>query len=787
MARRIATVISKNQYASLILLAAIGCWLSTPAFASTPEDEFESKVRPILAQKCFACHTAAASGGLRLDSREAILKGGQRGPAITPGKPEESLLVTAIHYQDNRLKMPPTGELSANEVRAIEDWVRGGAPWPGKPPVSPTGPVISDKQRAFWSFQKPKPPAVPVVKADSWAHNDIDRFILAKLEEKHLTPVADADKRTLIRRATFDLTGLPPSPQEIEQFLADSSTKAYERLIDRLLSTKAYGERWGRMWLDVVRYADTEGSGSDYPARLAYKYRNWVINAFVADMPYNEFVRQQIAGDLLPSTSEPDHWNKTIATGYLAVARRSEEGRVATISDTVDNLGYAFLGLSVACARCHDHKFDPVPTRDYYALFGILNSTKFAETGSEEVRYERDFVYRDPTVTQKKEYVDFQMRLKPLANALMAVRKLTYFDDVLPALEARRMELFKMQPQYESAYAVAEGTAANAHVLPYGDAKHPAEEVERGFLQVLGGQKVKQPAGSGRKELAEWVSDANNPLLARVMVNRLWQGHFGRGIVPTPNDFGTRGLPPSNQDLLDYLATRFVQTGWSVKAMHREMMLSHAYQLSTATTPENSLIDSDNLYLWRFSQHRLDAEEIRDAMLTVSGLLDTSPAEKHPFPPPYEWNYSAHVPFEAVYPNNRRTVYMMVQRIRQNPYLSLFDNPDPNASTGTRTSNITALQSLFFMNGKLPQMCAANMVEQVVKDREPIDSKLETIYLRMYGRQPSAHETKDAKAFLARAQSIFKTKGASPEEARRRSMTEFVSTLFATNEFLFVN
>jgi len=766
--------------------AAFAFLLVRSATATPAEDYFESHVRPVLIKNCFGCHTEAASGGLRLDSREAMLKGGHSGPAIVPGKPEESLLVSAIHYQ-NRVRMPPPGQLAAADVAAIEQWISDGAPWPDKAPgVAPT-PVISAKQKSFWSFQKPVKPVTPAVKNAVWAYNDVDRFVLAKLEQKKLTPAKDVDKRTLARRVTLDLTGLPPTPEETDAFLSDKSPQAYEHLVDRLLATKAYGERWGRMWLDVVRYADTAGNGADYPVPMAYKYRDWVISAFQQDMPYDEFVREQIAGDLLPSTSEPDHWNKVIATGYLAMARRTSDNPIDTAADAVDNLGYAYMGLSVACARCHDHKFDPIPSHDYYGLYGIMTSTQFADAGSEVFRYERNMIYRDPKVVRSQEYLDFQAQLKPIADSLIAVNQLPYFDDILPLLHARRMELYKKEPKFEAAYAVTEGKPADAKILIYGDPANPAGEVPRGFLQVLGGQSVSKDGGSGRLQLASWITTPDNPLTARVMVNRIWQGHFGRGIVATANDFGSRGQAPTNPELLDYLATRFVESGWSVKAMHREILLSHTYRMSPARVEADIVADPDDNFGWRHERRRMDAEQIRDSMLAISGTLDTSEAGGQPFPPAYEWNYSAHVPFTAVYPSNRRSLYLMVQRIRQHPYLGLFDAPDPSASTAARSSNITSLQALYFMNGELPRACAEHLAETIVPKYATTAARIDRIFEAILNRPPAPEERDRAQTFLSKVSAAFPSQAGSGGDAEVKAMAAFIEAMFATNEFLFVD
>jgi mono/diheme cytochrome c family protein len=681
-----------------------------PVGEITVEQEkfFEDKIRPLFAKNCYMCHTSPPSAGLRVDSREAILKGGKDGIVVVPFHPESSLLVSALKY-NGKIQMPPNGPLDNDAIADVEQWIREGAPWPKKTPVSPTS-MVTAEQRQFWSFQPPTRPAVPAV-TSAWAANDIDRFILAKLDEKHLKPVGDAGKRTLIRRVTYDLTGLPPTPGEIQAFLADKSPRAYEQLVDRLLASKAYGERWGRKWLDVVRYADTDGSEGDFPIPQAYKYRDYVIQSFNDDKPFDRFIREQLAGDLLDWKTEPEHWQHIVATGYLANAVRIG-GRPNYLSDAVDNLGSAFLGVTAGCARCHDHKFDPIPTGDYYSLFGIFASTHFAESGTGSARYQRGIVYRDPEATSREDYRIFQAQLKPIQDATDAVMRLPgTYDDLVPQLMARRMHLFEHAPDLgESAYAVSEDVPQEARIYRYGDPRDLGDEVQRGFLQVLGGGKLPPGTkGSGRLELAGWIASPDNPLTSRVIVNRIWQGHFGRGIVATPNDFGRRGATPSNQALLDYLAHRLVDNGWSIKSLHKEILLSHAYRLSSADSPANQEADPDNTLIWRHSRVRLDAEEIRDSLLADSQLLDRSPAGPHPFPPEHTWNYEQQnifTPNPADYETDRRTVYMMIQRTVRSPYFTLFDGPNINMSTDQRGASLTPLQALYFMNAPFPKRCA---------------------------------------------------------------------------------
>jgi mono/diheme cytochrome c family protein len=755
----------------------------------SPEEEqfFEAQIRPLLTKNCYACHTNLSSGGLRLDSREAMLKGGKDGVVVVPGHPESSLLVSAIHY-GAKLQMPPSGPLKPGDVAVIETWIRDGAKWPATTPVTPL-PKVTEAQRNFWSFRAPSRPAVPAV-TSSWAHNDIDRLILAKLDEQHLKPVADADKRTLIRRVTYDLTGLPPTPAEVQSFLDDQSSDAYEHLVDRLLASKAYGERWGRMWLDVVRYADTSGGGGDYPVPQAYKYRDYVIQSFVDDKPYDRFIREQIAGDLLPAQSESEHWQNLIATGYLAGTNRAD-GKQIFVADAVDNLGSAFLGVTLGCARCHDHKFDPIPTADYYAIYGILASTHYPESGTDEVRFQRGFVYRDPEALNREDSKIFQAQLKPVQDAIEAVLKLPgTYDDLIPQLQARRMHLFEHMPDLgESAYAVTEGDPEDAKIQHYGDPRDLGEKVPRGFLQVLGGSALPPDArGSGRLELANWIASKDNPLTARVIVNRIWQGHFGHGIVSTANDFGTRGVAPSNQALLDHLAFTLMDSGWSLKALHKEILLSHAYTLSSADSPANEEIDPDNAYIWRHSRSRLDAEEIRDSLLSVSGLLDRSPAGPHPFPPQAEWNWEDQnhfAPEPVKYETDRRTVYTMVQRTVRLPYFTLFDGPNNNVSTEQRSNSLTPLQALYFMNADFPRRCATNLASLLLATGSSENDVIQQAFLTVYGRPPLPAESDRAAAFLHKTADVYATHGVKTP-VQPVALEELLKALFASNEFMFV-
>ena len=777
-----------------------------PILAAEQEQFFESKVRPILINDCYRCHASAAKGGLRLDSRAGLMAGGKDGAVVVPGHPDASKLSTAIHYTDTNLQMPPRHALKPEEVAVLDQWIKDGVPWPVGD-EKPATTVVTAEQRNFWSYKVPVRPDVPKVES-KWAETDIDRFVLAKLEEKKLKVGTDADKRMLLRRVTYDLTGLPPTPAEELAYAQDRSPQAYERVVDRLLASKAYGERWGRIWLDVVRYADTTGGGGDFPVPQAYKYRDYVIQSFNEDKPYDEFIKEQIAGDLLPAANEQEHWKHVIATGYLAGASTYDQ---AQVQDAVDNIGYAFLGTTLACARCHDHKFDPIPTSDYYAIAGILKSTTFSHAGDDEVRYQTGLIYRDPKALDRPDSKAFQAQLKPIARAIQGVLGLPgTYDDLLPQLERRRMDLYQRAPEFpESAYAVTEGTPVQAQIMIHGDSTTLSDEVPRGTPQVLGGGSLPAATkGSGRLELANWIASKDNPVTARVIVNRMWQAHFGRGIVSTPNDFGSRGVPPSNQALLDYLATELVAKGWSIKAMHREMVLSHVYRLSTASVATNEEVDPDNVYLWRHSRMRLDAEEVRDSLLADAQLLDRSPGGPHPFPSQSQWNWEEQNPFApklADYENDHRTVYMMVQRSVKHPYMTLFDGADANTSTAQRNSSLTPLQALYFLNAAFPKRCADHLAEllddgqpggdgvktdkvstKASSDRHDERSELDRAFLIVYGRFPDKGEQERSMQFVADVAAKYMTSGADPVKARQQAMSHLIQAMFSSNEFMFI-
>jgi len=757
--------------------------LATAAFAADKPDGldlFEKKIRPVLAGQCYQCHTGkSAAGGLHIDSADGIRA------VITAGDPEKSVLIHALR-RDGALKMPPAGPLSSDQVADFEEWIRLGAPDPRAATAAP--PYDFEKAKQFWSFQPVKDPAPPQVVDPAWSRNAIDRFLKAKLEEKKLTPVGLAGKRALIRRATYDLTGLPPTPEDVDAFLADTSATAFDKVIDRLLATQQYGERWGRHWLDLVRYADTCGDNADFPVPDAYRYRNWVIRAFNDDKPYDRFVREQIAGDLMEGGDR-------IATGYLAIARRFGSGANEfhlTLDDTIDNLGKTMLGLSVACARCHDHKFDPIPARDYYALYGIFQSTTYPFPGTELYPHAKDFVALDPK--NAKRLKAYQDETSDLDRHLRGLMDMNEGKDL--SKEDREKEIWRMKdrmvvlehdaPMVARIYAVSEGKAADTKIQIKGEPKTLGDVVPRGFLTVLGAQTL--PAdekGSGRRELADWI--VNSPLFARVMVNRIWQYHFGKGIVGTPSDFGARGDAPVNLELLDWLASRFRESGYSIKALHRLIMKTRAYQLSSEHNALDAKIDPKNDFQWRFDRRRLDAEEIRDAMLAVAGDLDREMGGPHPFPPETRFKFTQHVQFFAVYDTRKRSVYLMQQRIKRHPMMEVFDGADPNASTAKRGAEETSLQALAMLNSAFVDE-QADLLAVRVGMAFPADAdRIRYAYRLVYGRPATAVEIAECTKYLLDASAALKKSDVPADRQPRAALASLMHVLLASDEFVFVD
>ena len=766
---------------TILILLLVVCRL----WADAKTDFFESKIRPVLATHCFECHGHKDKGGLKLDSREAILQGGDSGPAIVPGKPEKSLLMTAVQHADPDLEMPPKKKLPPEAIADLSQWIRAGAVWPeGKGLGFATG-EITDEQRKHWAYQPLKGNAAQTPTEE----NFIDAHVRGRLKGQGLQSVDLADRRTLIRRVTFNLTGLPPTPMEVEAFLKDQKADAWYRVVERLLASPRYGERWGRHWLDLVRYADTAGDAGDYPIPEAYKYRNYVIDAFNKDKPYNQFVREQIAGDQLHAENEEQRWEQTIATGYIAISRRigvsPHKLRHITIEDTLNNLGKTFLGLTIGCARCHDHKFDPIPTADYYALYGIFDSSVYPHAGAEHSPHRHSFVYRMGKAKADEVLKPFRSKLEPWNkkerdqfNLYQSFQREVVTGSItrqsvwagLEGIRARRAEVAKTFPNSDIAYAIVDGPASDVSIHKQGNPRDLGPKVRRGFLQILGGQQLPENTkGSGRLELANWLTSSAEPLLARVIVNRIWHYHFGRGLVSTPSDFGVRGTAPTHPELLDMLAQYFIKSSWSMKTMHRLILDSETYRMAATEHAGNLAKDPDNHFLWRANRRRLDAEELRDSLLTFSAQLDITPGGRHPFPHRLTYFYRQHEPFQEKYVSNKRSIYQMQQRIQKNPYLDMFDGPDGGLHLGDRKASVTTLQALYFMNSKFIHEQA-----EAITERLPEEQKVEYLYELVFNRRAEEKELEFAESYFAKDNS-------------RQRWAGYVRSMLSSNEFLFVD
>ncbi len=887
--------------------------------AAGAEEFFETKIRPLLAAKCAACHgEKMQAAAIDFRKPETVI-----GKAAISGD-ESSPLIRAVRYE-GRIKMPPTSKLADEEIAALVDWVRMGAPWPSfdasaAPPAATQEEAVNS---SHWAFQPVADPPPPDVRGESWARNDVDRFILAKLESAGLNPAPEASKPTLLRRAKFDLLGLPPTIEEIERFRQDTEPGAFARLVDRLLASPHYGERWGRHWLDAARYADSTGVDEDHPYGDSWRYRDYVIDAFNRDLPYDRFVREQIAGDLLPA-EEPGaiHTRGIIATGFLALGpkalaqRDPVQKKYDVVDEQIDATAKAFLGLTIACARCHDHKFDPILTKDYYALASIFAGTKsFVDWRKDGSRY-----YKQPLVEQQiydayRERADRAAqwkRLKRTAEAVGAARYLlngpaqrfadymlaadaggarsgldaqavAWFQEYLrprpaprphlarwraasvsakaavaaayqqelrktireraetagawleEALAAARQEketpefpelpttlLYRdmtfegapygidaqeaaakfgsddrerlafltqriaeaeaaVPPEPPMANCVAEGERVNQRVFVRGSHKNLGDPVSKRFPLVFAGTgQAPIESGSGRLELARWLGSAANPLSARVMVNRIWNGHFGDGIVRTPNNFGLMGERPTHPELLDYLASRFVESGWSVKRMHSLIMTSSTYRMSSGVSAEAWAEDAGNRLWSRFQRRRLTFEEMRDSYLAAAGSLDLT----------IGGNLDAGAGRLAEFDRNnrridpdayrRRSVYLPLMRNKLPTLLALFDFGDATTANGKRSVTNVAPQALYAMNSEFAERAAGGIAKRL-----PALSadRLTAAYELLYSRPPTESERGQAKDFLA-AFAARQTSSDQPQEAAWKSLCKM---LLASNEFHYVD
>ena len=794
----------KYRHHVIVLLAclsgsfhdAVASEAATSSITENQLEYFEKHIRPLLVEHCYQCHSGESGerqGGLLLDSRAGWQAGGESGPPIVPGDVESSLLIRAVRYDDGDLQMPPDGALDAGQIARLERWVQMGAPDPREASgvaisqvIKPSDPVSG---REHWAFAPLRRTSPPTVGAQHWPRSPIDSFVQSKLESEGLAPREDADRRTLIRRLSFQLIGLPPAPEDVEAFVSDESPRAYQRLVDRLLDSPQFGERWGRHWLDLARYADSNGLDENFLFREAWRYRNWVIDAINDDMPLDEFLLQQIAGDLLPYETTEQRDRQRIAAGFMVVGPKvllgndPRQRRMDIADEQLDTIGKTFLGMTLGCARCHDHKFDPVPTSDYYALAGILTSTQVLEKrymlGQQRemeqlVGLGADGQQLDESYeTYWREQPKAKERIERVKSALEHLKKSD--NSALTALVKEHPEALAEDARDDS-IAMEERIKAQSRLLEDlvvafkppaippramvpSDVEAPADEsirlsgqfdrlgqvVPRGVLQVIGDEPFSIADGqSGRLELAHWLAEVDQGagrLVARVVANRVWYHLIGRGLVRTVDNFGRTGEPPSHPELLDYLAGELIESGWSIKSLVRTIVASRTFTMSSRHDPQSHAVDPDNRLLWRAHRRRLDPESLRDATLMAGRVLDFSQMEST------VWYLGDQATAVGANKNRRRTdfpcrsVYLPVIRNDLPELFDSFDFADPHATTGMRPETIVAPQGFFLLNDDSVMAAADAIAKRVVTEdrrqnpREIADAMCRIVYSGYSTRQ----------------------------------------------------
>ncbi|HEY7428028.1 MAG TPA: DUF1553 domain-containing protein [Gemmataceae bacterium] len=824
-------------YATLIVLLLLGRGFASAGDAPTGPNAkgiafFEAKIRPVLVQHCYRCHSVDAGksrGGLVLDSRKGIRQGGDRGPAVVPGDPNTSLLLTAISHSDADLKMPPKKErLPESVLQDFKTWIRLGAADPRNGAASSARPAVDlEAGRRFWAFQKPTAPPLPATKSPTWAKRDLDHFVLAKLEAAHMAPSADAKPATLLRRLHFDLVGLPPTPAALDRFLQTVETKGLDAAlateVDALLASRQFGERWGRHWLDVARFAESSGKEANIPFPYAWRYRDYVLDAVNADVPFDRFLTEQIAGDLLPSDSEAERARLLIATGFLALGPKNlDEGNARQfaadlIDEQIDAVTRAVLASSVACARCHDHKFDPFAMEDYYALAGVFASSRtFFGTFVSPINR----VGGDPLVLPRGAGVPIlhdsipPERVKSLKAQLAKLKKegeegaaaqkkaLATGQDPEKAFSLRDvLRIFwtsgglkgQLDKVDESGQALPLAMAVldreqvrDAPLLERGEVNRPGKSVPRGFPRVV---RIPESAqvpekSSGRLQLARWLTHPSQPLTARVLVNRIWHHLFGAGIVRTVDNFGLTGERPSHPELLDHLAVRFMARGWSVKALVREIVLSRTYRQASLYEEKAFRVDPDNRLLWRMTPRRLDAEAMRDAMLAVSGELDTTRPLGSLVGRQIGDRPISLIGLDARLPadldgSRHRSVYLPVIRDRLPDVLDLFDFAEPSLVTGQRDVTNVPVQALYLMNSSFVQTRSQAFADRLLREDDKDDKRIRRAFLLCFGRVPNVAEAKTIAAYFERGRKLT----GSDEKQGRQLLAVFCQGLLSTAEF----
>lgn len=826
------------------------CWivgaiaLAAGTATAAESDFFDKEVRPILVQKCVKCHGAGEKleGNLSLLTRDGILKGGDSGPAVVVGKPDESLLIEAVNFDG--FEMPPTGKIAPKQIATLTRWVREGMAW-GKDAqiVDPdelaskthTPPTVNEETKKFWSHRPIRRPEVPHVKDKSWVKTPIDAFVQHGLEEAELAPAGPAAKEALVRRAYYNLTGLPPSPEDVQEFLADESPDAWSRLIDELLASPQYGEHWGRHWLDLVRYAETNSYERDGAKPSVWRYRDYVIRAFNDDKPYDEFIRQQLAGDERKSATKEDY----IATGYYRLGIWDDEpaDRELALYDDLDDIqlitSQVLLGITMNCARCHDHKLDPISQKDYYSMLSFMAGVKrFGVRSGDTIKQNsiREIGTPEQKARQATAIAEHQKKQQANRKAIVAIEKIVKQDfipveheefkhemnriplvkkrvgkvitqkqfDEYQTLKQRQKDLQRFRPPaLDEALVVKEvgATPREMFVLGRGNPQSKGDKVEPAFPEIFGFDaptippaKPDAPTSGRRTVLADWIAGEKNPRTARVMVNRIWQYHFGRGIVPTPNEFGMQGQPPTHPELLDWLADEFMAGGWKLKRIHKLIMESSVYQMSSRMNEQAYAADPGNERLWRYNMRRLNAEEIRDSILAVNGALNREsmfgPSIYTIIPqevlagqsrPGAGWGNS---PPEQ---RNRRSIYIHVKRSLITPFLKAFDAADADATCPERFSTAQPTQSLEMVNGDFINREASVLADYLKKQAGNDQStQVKTALWRVLQREPTDLEIERGVELINKLKAEY---GADDELA----LQSFCVVALNLNEFLYLD
>ena len=844
------SVAPRRLAAALVTAFSLAATLAAADPTTEQIQFFESKIRPLLAGNCYPCHSLNANprfANLRLDSRAGMLAGGDRGPAIIPGDPSASRLIQAIRHEN--LKMPPTGKLAEAKIAALAEWVEMGVPWPREEaPASAESAAKADLENAaedHWAWQPVRRSPPPEVRRGNWPLRPVDRFVLAKLEAERLAPNPDADRYTLLRRVYFDLIGLPPTPEQITSFVGDDSEQAFEKVVDGLLQSPDFGERWGRHWLDLTSYADSIGVGRHIPAQEAWRYRDYVISSFNSDKPYDRFVREQVAGDVLDWETDAQRREQVVATGFLAIGpwalvdADKEQLRMDVVDNQIDTVGRAFLGLTLGCARCHDHKFDPIPTREYYALAGIfrgtrtlngrisgvfsdVNRTLLPETPAEisrraaaVERFQKDLAKANEDLKMVQEEKDhLTAHQEDLRKQGAASKETEAIEKEITAIDEKLEDATKVVQFFEftrpgppMAIAVADRSLPeNGRINIRGSPHSLGDEAPRGFPTIASTKppvrlaerrdfKGSMVRSSGRLELGDWLTDPDNPLTARVMANRIWHHLFGAGLVRTVDNFGRRGEAPSHPALLDHLAARFVEEGWSVKSMIREIVLTRAYRQSSGHNSAAAEADPENRLFWRANRRRLDAEAYRDSLLAISGNLDrTRGGPSLPLDAPdsltSKFPYALNLKVLLRGPvSNRRTVYAPTLRksqVEELDVLNLFDFPDPNQLTGARAATTVPTQSLYLMNSPFLREQSRLAAQRLLGENGMDDEqRVRRFTMKTLNRPASEEEVSRAREFVHSFQAELAALAEPPDDPRLEAWTRYCQAIFVSNEFLF--